>query len=124
MASNSGLQVLPKKLFNWKTRGRELFFTELKINGKPVEIEESYQLNHNENCLEINYVSIEFNKPDEVNYEYKMEGLDTIWRSSNSLKQEFWFLQPDTYTFHLRAGLNSQNISGAKKIEFHIIPVP
>jgi len=120
LCSNYGLQTLSKKLFNWKIRNREIFFTELKINGKSVELKDNYELKHNENCLEINYVSLEFNKPDEVNYEYKMEGLDTTWHSSNSLKQEFWFLQPGTYVFHLRAGLNRQNISKTKKLIFHI----
>ena len=120
LCTNTGLQVLNTDLFKWETRGRELFFTELQINGKSVEINNNYELSYNENCIEINYVSIEFNKPDEINYQYKMEGLDTIWRSSNSLKQEFWFLQPGTYTFNLRAGLNSQNISETKKLTFHI----
>jgi len=120
LGTNTGLKILDTDLFKWETRGREVFFTELEINGKSVEIKDNYELNHTENCLKINYVSLEFNKPDEVNYEYKMEGLDTIWESSNSLKQEFWFLQPGVYTFSLRAGLNSQNISETKKIRFHI----
>ncbi len=120
LCTNNGLQVLDTNLFEWETKGRELFFTELQINGQVVEIKDKYELGHNENCIEINYVSIEFNKPENVNYQYKMEGLDTLWRSSNSLKQEFWFLQPGTYTFNLRAGLNSQNISKTKKLTFHI----
>ncbi len=120
LCTNTGLNFLNTNLFKWEERGRKIFFNELKINGKSIGIKENYELSYNENCLEINYVSLEFNKPDEINYEYKMEGLDTIWRSSNSLKQEFWFLQPGTYTFNLRAGLNSQNISETKKLTFKI----
>jgi len=118
--TKTGIQTIPISLFDWEKRNQELFFTNLHINGTSVELKDYYNLSNHENCLEIEYVSLEYNKPDDVTYEYKMEGLDTLWRKSNSLKQDFWFLQPGTYTFNLRAGLNSQNISEIKKITFYI----
>ena len=118
--TNFGVQYMPVIAFDWKKRSQEFFFTNLQINGISVSLKDNYDLSYNENCLEINYVSLEYNKPDEVIYEYKMEGLDTLWRKSNNLKQDFWFLQPGTYTFYLKAGLNSQNISETKKITFYI----
>lgn len=49
-----------------------------------------------------------------------LEGLDTIWRVANGLKQEYWFLSPRNYRFSLRASLNKQNVSNIATIELSI----
>ena len=62
--------------------------------------------NPDENSLTFNFTGIYYTNPEEVRYQYKLEGLDSNWIMTRDRNITFLRLQPGKYTFHVRASLN------------------
>ena len=68
--------------------------------------------NHDENSFTINFTGVYYTNPEEVRYQYKLEGLDSKWIVTRDRNITFLRLQPGKYTFHVRSSLN-EDFTGA-----------
>ena len=96
--------------------------TALRINNQPVnatdpespisrDINETpeIRLNHLQNFVSFDFAALQFNKPSENQYRYKLVGLDNDWvYSKNQATATYTNLPPATYTFVV----NASNTSG------------
>jgi signal transduction histidine kinase/ligand-binding sensor domain-containing protein len=82
-----------------------------KIDNRPTEIRGSaIAVQPSENNLEIHYTGLSFIKPEQVQFKYKLEGLDENWIEAGTRREAFYpYLPPGEYTFRVTAA-NSDNI--------------
>ncbi|MBK7433144.1 MAG: histidine kinase [Chitinophagaceae bacterium] len=73
--------------------------------------------NYDQNSFLFNFTGIYYTNPDEVHYQYKLEGLDTAWIPTRDRSVSFLRLQPGTYRFHVRSSL-SENFEGAHEATY------
>jgi ligand-binding sensor domain-containing protein/serine phosphatase RsbU (regulator of sigma subunit) len=95
-----------------------LFFKPVKWQEEPykqyfleptkwfIQVPQNLVLPYNENHIAFDLEAVQFDNPDEVEFQWKLEGIDTDWTPAIQ-KQEAIYpnLPPNTYTFKLRAGL-------------------
>ncbi len=71
--------------------------------------------NSDQNTFQFYFTGLYYTNPDDIHYQYKLEGLDTAWISTRDRNVSFLRLQPGKYTFHVRSSLsdNFENASEA-----------
>ncbi|MEZ5173492.1 MAG: triple tyrosine motif-containing protein [Bacteroidia bacterium] len=100
----------------------------LIINGKKrngfmgAEVQ-TINLKHDENSVSMNFAALEWNSPSEINYSYKLEGLDKNPHfAGNNHAATYIDIPPGYYTFHV----NVTSAGGISKdfqlIRFRIFP--
>ncbi len=100
---------------------------------KPVSIIESVQLflkdidetrtnqyNYDENNFTFNYTGLYYSDPENIYYQYKMEGLDSSWVITRDRSKNFPKLEPGTYTFRIQSSLN-KNFKNADEASYHFV---
>lgn len=90
--------------------------SELEKNGKPVitssiQALKAVSLDHDQDVLEINFVSLDFTSPASNLYRYKLDGFDKEWKYTSARKRSanYTNLDPGDYTFRVQ-GSNSDGI--------------
>ena len=90
-------------------------FTNLNVLGKPKEFElpihklKEITLNPNETFWEIEFASLDYNYPRNIQYQYKLEGFDKNWTMTKDNFANYANLLPGIYQFLLKAS-NSNGI--------------
>ncbi|MGE5109200.1 MAG: histidine kinase, partial [Sphingobacteriales bacterium] len=99
-----------------------LEITSVLQSAKELLLAGNYTFNHKENNFKIEYVGISFKSTGDITYKYKLEGLDTSWKTTRETSLNFLSLPPGDYTLNLMA-INKFGVrSELKKISFEITP--
>ncbi|MEI9958729.1 MAG: two-component regulator propeller domain-containing protein [Ferruginibacter sp.] len=77
----------------------QLFLVDVDKNAKGI-------YRHDQNSFQFNFTGLYYTAPDDVHYQYKLDGLDTGWILTRDRSISFPKLQPGTYKFHVRSSLN------------------
>ena len=88
----------------------QLFLSDVDIN-KPGDY------SNDQNTFQFYFTALYYTNPDEVRYQYKLEGLDTAWISTRDRNVTFPGLQPGKYKFHIRSSLN-ENFENADEATY------
>ena len=96
----------------------------------PVTIIESVQLflkdiagdednifSHDENNFTFAYTGLYYSNPEQVYYQYKLEGFDSSWVFTNDKTKTFPRLAPGNYTFRIQSALN-KNFRNASEASY------
>lgn len=62
--------------------------------------------NSDQNTFQFYFTGLYYTNPDDLHYQYKLDGLDTGWISTRDRNVSFLRLQPGKYRFHVRSSLN------------------
>ncbi|WP_321331603.1 two-component regulator propeller domain-containing protein [uncultured Bacteroides sp.] len=83
----------------------------------------SFTLAHNENTFSIEFSVLEFNNPERISYQYKIDELGNEWISNHPGVNRVTFsnLNPGKYTFRVRA-CDHDNYSNIRTVTFIITP--
>nr|WP_237487886.1 hybrid sensor histidine kinase/response regulator transcription factor [Hufsiella arboris] len=94
----------------------EIKITGLKINNKLIEGSSPYtdyssvvelrkiQVPYDDATIAIDYASLEYSRPDKINYAYFLEGWDHGWNAVGNLKTAYYTrLNEGHYTLHIKA---------------------
>lgn len=86
-----------------------LYFSEVDLSKYSNEVEgqkvipSEIEFDHNDNHITFDFVSINLRNPDEIYYQYKLEGYDQDWSPvTKSNSATFTNLDPGNYTFLVR----------------------
>ena len=71
-----------------------------------IDVTADHQFRYDENGFTFNFTGLYYTNPDEVHYQYKLDGLDTTWINTKDQSIPFPNLRPGKYTFHVRSSLN------------------
>lgn len=88
----------------------QLFLTDIDKETKG-------SFNYDQNSFLFNFTGIYYTNPEDVRYQYKLDGLDTAWIMTRDRSVSFLRLQPGKYTFHVRASL-SESFEGADEATY------
>lgn len=128
----------------WKTKDGKLWFPmihggviidsqSVNFNPAPVYIEgvslekiefdprNKLEISPGQGNLEINYTAVEFTKPEQVQFRYKLEGYDSDWQDVGTRRTAYYpYLPPGTYKFVVTA-TNGGNVWSEKDSVLEIV---
>lgn len=89
---------------------------EILMSGKQLKAGNNGTFRHDQNFLQISFIGLNFEAPDQLYYEYRMKGLDDIWQLTRDTQIRYQSLSPGHYEFELRVynmdGVQSLNTAG------------
>lgn len=82
-----------------------------------------FQLAHYDNAFSIIFSTLQYNNPEQISYQYKIEELSNQWLSTEPGVNRVTYnnLPPGKYTFHVRA-LSHGNLSEIRTVKILITP--
>ncbi len=102
--------VTPEGLIHFdKTKIREnttlppTYITAFSINEKGRKLEEKYQFSYKENNINITYEGLNYRSLGEIEYQYRMLGIDTTWVSTVARNVRYPSLRSQDYTFEVKS---------------------
>lgn len=95
----------------------EIIIDKVQLFLKDIEIESGHLFGYDENNLGFFFTGIFFSNPSKIKYQYKLEGYDKDWVSTNDHVKNFPRLLPGGYTFKVRVSLN-ENFSKYSEASF------
>ena len=91
------------------------------LNKEIVKTPDKLKLPPNFNNLEIEYTAISFDKPEQIQFRYKLEGYDTDWQDVGTRRIAYYpYLPPGSYTFKV-SSTNGNNIWSTNEADLEII---
>jgi ligand-binding sensor domain-containing protein len=90
-----------------------IYITDFIVNGKRMthKAGECIYLKYNENNIQIIFNAIDLHDKKNINYYYRLLGIDNRWKKINKSSIIFPFLPPNSYTFDIKAQNNYHFIS-------------
>jgi ligand-binding sensor domain-containing protein len=73
---------------------------------KEIDINTDHSFKYDENSFTFNFTGLYYTDPNEVHYQYKLDGWDTAWVSTKDQSIPFPNLRPGKYIFHIRSSVN------------------
>lgn len=112
--TNNGLSYFKQELTGKNNIAPPVYFTEIKVMGKDTSIQDSYELNSDQNYLEFNFVGLSYQRENSLKYEYILEGVNSDWVETENRSVQFPMLPPGDYVFKVKAynrsGVESEQV--------------
>lgn len=84
--------------------GFPVFLSSIEINKQPADELSLEDLSHKMNDIFITYEAVTFQYAEELQFRYRLLGLDSSWRSTSGFDIQYNNLSPGKYTFELQGG--------------------
>jgi hypothetical protein len=123
-ATPKGLCVFEKEQTNPSnpTKSKTLI-TSIKINGKKMHaLQPSPTLEYSENYLTFDFVGFSYRKLGNINYQYRLLGVDSTWANTVSTTSTYSDLKPNTYIFQVSAQCFDDCWCTPAEFSFTILP--
>ncbi|WP_462253648.1 sensor histidine kinase [Ferruginibacter sp.] len=91
--------------------------TSIQLFLQTIDKDAEPHFNHNENGFTFNFTGLYYTNPDEVHYQYKLDGWDTSWIATKDQSIPFPNLRPGKYIFHVRSSVN-ENFENATEAKY------
>ncbi|NOU46128.1 MAG: histidine kinase [Bacteroidales bacterium] len=85
-----------------------LVITNMSVKGTSVEIQDSLEIEFEDNAIEIDYFAISFRNKGKITYRHRLIGLNDAWIENKLTSAQFPYLPPGKYVFEVSA----LNLSG------------
>ncbi len=123
IASNQGLTVFTPSKFLNPVEPPPVYITAVNIMNKHTKLLPSYKLSYNKNFITVSFNGISFRHGNNLEYRYRLKGLNDRWISTTNSQVDFAFLPPGQYEFQVYAlaGVGLEN-PRPKSIQFIIHP--
>lgn len=108
IASSNGLIELDRSAPPISKAPPLIHFRRITVNSRDTSIQSFYDLNHDQNYLQIDFVGISYRTPN-MPYRYRMYGVDKEWQYTTSRSVAYKQMPPGDYTFMVYA----QSIDGS-----------
>lgn len=90
-------------------------------NNPDIMYDDVIDLKSEENNFIIDFFVPDFREPDNIKYEYMLEGFDTIWiNSDNKRSARYTNIPPGEYVFNVRARLKNGQLSDVNSFNINI----
>lgn len=101
--TQAGLVSFDKKKILKNNTPSKLYITSFKANDSLVDLESHSSFNYRENNIKIEYVGINYRSLGNVEYQYRMTGVDSNWVSTHSTSVQYRTLPAGDYSFELKS---------------------
>jgi hypothetical protein len=113
VGTSKGLNVINRNKLSSSASGHRVFLTNATSKENNLGISGNYDLEPENNSLQLEYVYISPKSAGQVVYEYKLDGIDTKWKKTSETSINYPFLPVGDYRFQLRA----KDINGIASVE-------
>ncbi len=98
VATNKGATFFHPDSINATKVDLPIYLNNVRINDKDTSILSDYKLTYDQNNIKVNFTGVGFKNAGQLNYRYKMVGLDTTWTYTKSREIQFTTLPTSDYT--------------------------
>ncbi len=121
--NNQGLFVIPYDALKPNQIAPKVHLSQIKINTRDTAIQSSYELSYTQNLISFSFEGTSYKNPGNLDFKYKMSGVDKEWVISKSSTVQYTTLPPGDYTFEVFAA-NSDGVWSERPatISFTITP--
>jgi len=102
-ATSNGLTVFNMNNVSYNKVSPPVYITGIKINNKNWPVTSTLKLYYDENYFFISFVGLTYKDAGNVQYRYKMEGIDTGWIYTRNRDVQYPKLAPGNYKFLVSA---------------------
>ncbi len=102
-ATNNGLAFIDKDEIRKNRTPPKIHIRKLLINNRIVDFNFFNQFDADKNTIAIEYIGLSYRKAGDLNYKFRMNGLDTTWVHTKQRIQRFTTLEPGKYSFEVFA---------------------
>ena len=103
VGTDYGLAIV--NLNNWRKDSTESMIIQveqIKVSDDILPKSKSFELEYDQNDIEISYLGIAYNQHGKLNYRYRLLGLSKDWINTAERKAAFLQLRPGSYSFELQ----------------------
>ncbi|WP_083629562.1 sensor histidine kinase [Tenacibaculum agarivorans] len=122
VASDKGLSYIHTD-YSKKTYIPKIFIEKVNIDDNLVTNHKNIIIPPNNNLLQINYLGLSYREQGDLQYKYRLKGLDTTWRTTKNRSVQYSTLPAGNYTFEIKA-VNHQGVSSTEIGTLNIIKKP
>ena len=123
VATSKGLVEFDKTKIKLNQIPPPIYITQFNVNAEPRDItSESIKLTYKENFINIHFEALNYRSLGEVEYQYRMLGVDTNWISTSSRSVQYPTLIPNDYVFEVKAKNENRIWSTPEQFAFTINP--
>jgi signal transduction histidine kinase/ligand-binding sensor domain-containing protein len=98
------------------------YLVEMRANGEPVDVERAAKLPPESQRVEFRYTALHLSAPEQVQYSYKLEGVDPEWVPAGSRRTtNYNSLRHGHYRFLVRASL-AGGPAAERPYDFEVLP--
>lgn len=97
-----------------------LIIDQVKINGEKVALDSVYQLDYQQNEIEVNFTALSYKSQGNITYFYQLENADRKTLSTSNRRLRYGGLKPGIYTLRIFARDAENRRSPVKRIQFNI----
>jgi len=109
IATKKGINFLNLNKHKWTKDKPVLYIQQFKINNKDTLLLPNYELNYNQNNLNINYIALSYKSSNNTLYKYQLSPIENEWQETRLHEINYANLSPGQYTFRIKA-LNESGI--------------
>lgn len=138
LGGTQGLSEIPKNAIRFSARSVPVRLTNLLLFNRAVEVGDTTVLKNalhtlseitlkpTDNYVAFEFAAMDFDQPQLMEYQFRLEGLDTTWIRANytDRKAVYTNLPPGHYTFHVKAGnlIGASMQSGEALLSLVVLP--
>lgn len=101
--TQKGIAVINPKLVPVNSEPPNVVIENCLLDGKETACSD-IKITPENDSLEINYTALSFNKPEQIKFKYKLEGLDAQWVDAGTRRRAYFtHLPPGEYSFRVSA---------------------
>ncbi|MGB2740095.1 MAG: diguanylate cyclase [Cognaticolwellia sp.] len=125
--SQYGLTIFKPENLSSKFDVNKVYFTRLNQNGHPIETDTAYEkltsltLDWQNNVLEFSYSGEFSDQSKEINYRYKMEGVDSEWFYTNYNHGRYVGLDSGSYLLRVAMKVNGQWSAAEQEAQLEVV---
>ncbi len=123
IASNKGVTWFNEQKVKPNRTAPPIYITDVEINNSDTTVFSTYHLPYHKNKISFNFIGLTYKSESNVEYKYRLRGLDNTWTNFNYAKANFYNLSHGDYTFEVIAKNNDGYWSkNPARIDFIISP--
>lgn len=120
VVSDYGVVELKKEFMNQNLAAPNVYINRVWVSDS-LYTSRKIILEKPNNNITIDCSVINFNNQDNVSFQYRLSGVDDIWKNTNHKYFQFASLEPGNYTFEFRAKRNNSEWSDSSHISFQVV---
>lgn len=97
-----------------------LYITEYFVNDRSYSRDTNRVFKYYQNNIKISFVALHYQRFGKLNYEYKLQGIDSKWNRTQSTTVQYPYLPPGKYTFFVRVASDNGKYKNNASIHFFI----
>ena len=102
--TTTGFITINREIENVKDQSESeapTYISNIIVNGESIPYDTMILLEDDQNDINFKYSSINFDSPNTAYYAYKLEGIDSLWNSTNSIQARYNNLGAGDYVFNV-----------------------